>query len=819
MITTATSIAGLRTPSGVLLLAQPDDRISLSETLCVVRENVEVFTATETDVKAPAPGRKRPVIVGQVGLRCIHCRSETKPGAKVKRAVCFPSSIKRIYRTVIDMKLDHFKACRYVPDALKCKLAELKANNARSTGTTMQYFVQAAKKMGMCDGPNGVRYDPALAAAVAAESAGSGSGGGGHPGGGNLSTISSHSHSEFGGGSTGGGRPINLSHSEGSSSGGPVPVAGARRRGIANAPIGSVPSSLSMDSSGNEDSSARSKSDKDNIFKRKQGDPPKPGEADGKVIKADPESKFYHGKVLLSIPEDKSALSPLRCFLRENVYAFSATPEDIAVRTPTTFSVILGQVGIGCVHCYKLPAKERSNRAVCFPFSISRIYQSVADIQRFHLAECRMVPDNARKEFAALQSASSKGSKGLATRQYWVTSAQKLGLVDTERGIRFARDPSEPIAPALSLDILARVASDVTTASKPLVFDEDRPHIAEFLFHVMEQLQPCRFTEADRNKRRMKDLGCVGVECRHCAGSVESRKFFWSSVNAVESNFVSVHTHMMECKMVPQETKDELARLKLLRKEQTARLKTGSQKAFFAKVWERLHAEDKNKKGDQEKDGDSVGNEGTPTATPNGSSKGSSKKGGSGTNSSGSKTKTKSTGPRGTPPPRGTTPVTPERRSKEDKHHLRNHPHYPYPHHPHPSYPHHQGGGHYDGSHHQGGHYDSGNYDHHHHYSGGGSSRHQPQVHFQRPPPSSSSHQSYGHSYHDAYQQQHPHYRSDDRDRHPGDQSSSYPPHPHPRPTHREEQQEQKRDDDDSDKSSTESVRKEGDLSSPVIAV
>merc|ERR1712038_5444 len=130
-----------------------------------------------------------------------------------------------------------------------------------------------------------------------------------------------------------------------------------------------------------------------------------------------------------------------------------------------------------------------------------------------------------------------------------------------------------------------------TTAAKPLVLPEDEPHIAGFLFEVMKQLQPCRFTEADRNKRRLKDVGCIGVECKHCSGQVDGRKFFWSSVNAVESNFVSVHTHMMECKKIPQDLKDKLVQLKALRKEQTARLKSGSQKAFFSRVWKRLHAE------------------------------------------------------------------------------------------------------------------------------------------------------------------------------------------------------------------------------------
>lgn len=577
----------LRTPDGVLLLAMPDDRISLSETLCVVRENVEVFCATEADVKAPAPGRKRPVTVGQIGLRCIHCRNATNPGDRVKRAVCFPSSLKRIYRTVIDMKLDHFKACRYVPQELKTKLAELKQTNGRSTGTTMQYFVGAAKKMGMIDGPNGngVRYDPSLVmtgpplpppALIQQDSRSPG-----QPprpeyrprSNTNNTLALTDSHMSFD-------RQIGMSHSAGGAAGYPphpyahhhMPV---MHHGVGGAPMFlSGSGSLSMGSFGASDIKKQSSDD----------------------YSVDSSAEFFTGQVSLSMPEDKTALSPLRCFLRENVIAFSATKEDIAVRTPTTFAVVEGQVGIGCVHCYKLPAKQRSNRAVCFPFSVGRIYQSVADIQRFHLNECKMVPPEVREKFVAHQKASTKGSKGLATRQYWVSSAKKLGLADTKKGIRFIRDPGAPAEQPASLDVLAQVASDVNTASKPLVFPEDKPTIAEFLYVVMEQLQPCRFTEADRNKRRLKNMGSIGVECKHCAGKIDGRKFFWSSVNAVESNFVSVHTHMMECKFIPQELKDELAELKLLRKEQTSRLKVGSQKAFFNTVWERLHANEEEQK-------------------------------------------------------------------------------------------------------------------------------------------------------------------------------------------------------------------------------
>jgi len=519
------TLGNLNNPSGlILLLAMPQDRHCLSETLCTIRSNVEVFTATEEDVNAPAPGRKRPVRVGQVGLRCVYCRSHRTD--RVKRATCFPSAISRIYRAVIDMKLDHFSNCRYVPPGLKARLDELQAGSSRSTGMTVQYFVKSAKELGMRDaGDDGVFID--------------------------LKRV---------------GQPVDYSRDEVTHPEQAPQIASAHREIIPR-----VPSSKILSSS-----------------QERQHQVDKPFDDDEDP---EPDVKKYHGKVLLALPDDESFLSPLRCFLRENVCVFSATERDIAVRTPTTFSVRVGQVGVGCVHCLGLPPKSRSNRAVCFPFTVARIYQSVADIQRFHLGECRMMPPEVRAKFLQLQSESAKGSKGLATRTYWIDSAKKLGLADGPTGMYFSRDPSMPPPPSdgMSLDILAQVATNVKTKCKPLVTPEDKPTIAEFLYVVMDQLQPCRFTDADRNKRRSKNLGSIGVECKHCAGKIDGRKFFWSSVSAAESNFVSVHSHMMDCKYIPDDFKAELARLKSLRREQTSKLKTGSQKSFFTRVWNRLH--------------------------------------------------------------------------------------------------------------------------------------------------------------------------------------------------------------------------------------
>ena len=494
----------------ILLLSMPEDRHCLSETLSIIRNNVEVFTATEADINAPAPGRKRPIQLGQVGLRCVYCRM-CRTGNRVKRATCFPSSMRRIYRAVIDMKLDHFKHCPYVPPGLKQRLDQLSQGTTRSTGMTVQYFIRSAMELGMMDiGNDGVFINLKRVGKVYDES-----------------EINNYC------------KPVKVKRAA------PQLMTSPKQRTQARGVEASPP------------------------------------------MHSDEER--FQGKVVLALPEDKNFLSPLRCFLREQVCVFSATETDISIRTPTTFTVQLGQVGVGCVHCLAVAPKERSNRAVCFPFSIGRIYQSVADIQRFHLGECRMMPAEARSRFLQLQSESAKGSRGLATRTYWIDAAKKIGLKDGTSGMFFSRDPAlPPPVEDKPNDVLAQVATNFNAAKYPLVGLEDKPTIADFLYRVMEQLQPCRFTDADRNKRRSKNLGSIGVECRHCAGKIDGRKFFWSSVSAAESNFVSVHSHMMECRYIDDNLKTELARLKTMRREQTSQLKNGSQKAFFTRVWQRL---------------------------------------------------------------------------------------------------------------------------------------------------------------------------------------------------------------------------------------
>jgi hypothetical protein len=99
---------------------------------------------------------------------------------------------------------------------------------------------------------------------------------------------------------------------------------------------------------------------------------------------------------------------------------------------------MVGQVGIRCIHCKHLRPKDRAERAVCYPSSISRIYQTVADMQRFHFEQCDQIPDETRRVYKSLKTTRPRGVG--SPQVYWINSAKALNLVDSDEGIRFGEE-------------------------------------------------------------------------------------------------------------------------------------------------------------------------------------------------------------------------------------------------------------------------------------------------------------------------------------------------------------------------------------------
>ncbi len=150
--------------------------------------------------------------------------------------------------------------------------------------------------------------------------------------------------------------------------------------------------------------------------------------------------------LLLSMPGDKDSLSDRQCYVRSHfVELFAASEADVASRhSKGAQKLHVNQIGIRCKHCIHIRSKDRAERAMCYPSSISRIYQTVADMQRFHFAVCEAIPSEMKSLYKTLKTTRPRGVG--SPQAYWVSSAKELGLFDSEYGIRY-KCTSEQLTP------------------------------------------------------------------------------------------------------------------------------------------------------------------------------------------------------------------------------------------------------------------------------------------------------------------------------------------------------------------------------------
>lgn len=422
-------------PPSPRMLARPEDTSVLNPLHVFVRQQIESFTANPSDMAQPSPGRKNAIRLHQVGLRCVHCRS-LPARDRVKRAVCYPSSVGRVYHSVSDMKFDHFSTCRGLSPDLRTEFDALKAKGKRggdrgtasgSSTSTAQYYHDSALRMGMEDRREGIfmagqvidsvpafRITPQVAMHFAHSLA---------P---NTTSFSQQDSR------------VTLGHSNAASAFSSIPVY--------HSPMAAfhyVPHGFSF-----RQPPVRVAPAPAPVSRVTLPDVQPHTEVPPAVITPRNAEAGSSNGVLLAAQTDPQYLNPLHCFVRRNVEVFVATKDDIAAPSPGRKNrVTSGQVGIRCVHCAKLPPKSRVKRSVCYPPSVSGIYHSVSNMKFDHFGSCRGLPDLARQEFSELRSSfkrrggsTSNGSRGMSnsTAQYYHDSALRLGLADSADGIRFA---------------------------------------------------------------------------------------------------------------------------------------------------------------------------------------------------------------------------------------------------------------------------------------------------------------------------------------------------------------------------------------------
>lgn len=141
---------------------------------------------------------------------------------------------------------------------------------------------------------------------------------------------------------------------------------------------------------------------------------------------------------LFSTSSDVDSLSDRQCYVRTHfVEIFVATAADVGARHSRGAQMLnLGQIGLRCAYCVKLRQRDRAERAICYPSSISRIYQTVADMQRFHFESCVAIPPKVLHAYRSLKTTRPRGVG--SPQSYWDQSARNIGLVDSKFGIQVA---------------------------------------------------------------------------------------------------------------------------------------------------------------------------------------------------------------------------------------------------------------------------------------------------------------------------------------------------------------------------------------------
>lgn len=293
--------------------------------------------------------------------------------------------------------------------------------------------------------------------------------------------------------------------------------------------------------------------------------------------------------VPLATDEDTNWLSEFLCFVRSDlVEVFRASEEDVRSRNSSK-KVKLGQVGIRCRYCAYLPQSARASRSSSYPSSLSRIYQSLTMMLRDHFGSCSSIPHNVKQRFLALKGKTSQGATD--SKQFWVYSGKKLGLIDTESGIWVdeSQESQESNDDSNYWGTRPKDGDDKASTTVLLVSKDDRPLVSDFTYTLMTHAQLVHLEESERiGNRKNLPIGLPGVGCRHCCK--DDRKglcrLFPARRRTLPSKIQDLYEHVRRCTLCPAASRERLMQLKQPSEEDVN--SRAREKEFLDRVWVRM---------------------------------------------------------------------------------------------------------------------------------------------------------------------------------------------------------------------------------------
>ena len=140
-------------------LAHADDQYNLSSHQQYLRLHIQAFQASAEDVHTYVRGRNRPILIGQIGIRCRHC-AHIKLSLREKGSTYYPAKIVGIYQAAQNMSTTHIQCgrCPHMPNAIKEHFKSLIATKASSNGAGRTYWAEKGRAIGLIDTERGIFY-------------------------------------------------------------------------------------------------------------------------------------------------------------------------------------------------------------------------------------------------------------------------------------------------------------------------------------------------------------------------------------------------------------------------------------------------------------------------------------------------------------------------------------------------------------------------------------------------------------------------------------------------------------------------------------
>lgn len=134
----------------------------LSEYQCLIRKNIELFEANSSDVSSRVKGRNKPIVLGQVGIRCRFCSHICPVDARERGSTYYPHTLVGIYQAAQILSQQHLlETCTFVPPQVREELCALK--NKKSFATAgKEYWAETAKVLGVYEDQHGLRFEKRL---------------------------------------------------------------------------------------------------------------------------------------------------------------------------------------------------------------------------------------------------------------------------------------------------------------------------------------------------------------------------------------------------------------------------------------------------------------------------------------------------------------------------------------------------------------------------------------------------------------------------------------------------------------------------------